>query len=64
MITIDKITIFQNPEGSSYQVRWFDVEGKDRTLNTETFDDEVSAKIFAIQLQQYKHIINNEQRNR
>lgn len=56
---IESISVFTNPESTSFQVRWFDVEGKDKTLNTETFNDLASANIFAFELKKNQYTLNN-----
>ncbi len=58
---IYKISVFTNPEGSSYSVKWFESDSKsifDRELHTEKFDDLQSAEIFAFELKKKQYLLN------
>ena len=51
----EKIAIFTNPQGLSYQVRWFQVEGlythsNDRQVKTKTFKTLKEAENYTKQL--------------
>jgi len=59
---IYKISVFTNPEGSSYSVKWFESDSDsihDRELHTVKFDDLESANIFAFELKKNQYLLNN-----
>ena len=59
---IYKISVFTNPEGSSYSVKWFESDSDsiyDRTVHSEKFDDLESANIFAFELKKNQYLLNN-----
>mgnify|MGYP003120802760 FL=1 len=59
---IYKISVFTNPEGSSYSVKWFESDSDsihDRTVQSVKFDDLESANIFAFELKKNQYLLNN-----
>jgi hypothetical protein len=59
---IEKISIFTNSEGSSYQVRWFQVsalytDSIAKEIKTKTFKDLESANIFAFKLKKNQYVL-------